>query len=115
MAKIKAARLSPRFENGRLYFYEGNTFTVTLDLEFTRSSGEHFVYEEKSKIIFRSYDETEALVEEVVFEDVEDGSVTLEFDNVRSLKYPCGKYTYDVIYSGSCETTVAKSNQIIVE
>lgn len=115
MTKIKAARLSPRFENGRLYFYEGNTFTLKLDIEFTRSDGEAFACEEGSKIVFKAYDETDILIDEEEFSDIENGEIILNFDNVRSSKYPCGKYTYDIVYSGSCETTIAHDNQIIVE
>lgn len=115
MENIITARLTPRFENGRLYFYEGNTFTLAIEIELKMTSGESFPIESNSKIYCNFYDETDTEIATKTFSNITNSRITLDFDKDFVAKFPKGKYFYDIIYDGSCRVTLADHNQIIVE
>lgn len=115
MKTIPRAKASPRMENGVIRWYEGDTFRLTLILNLKMLSEESYPIGEGDSVTVNTYDDIKNLVESINFDKIENNSVVIDFDSVRTAKYPKGKYRYDVIFKSNYITTVADKNDFIVE
>lgn len=115
MGNIPAAKISPRLEFGILKWYAGDTFSVQVNLNFTDRSGHAVTLTAEDTAQVRFYTVTGSTVEDLTFEDLSAGFVTLEFDEARSGKFPRGRYLYDIVVTHENVTTAAKGNRILVE
>lgn len=113
--KLPHARLSPRIDNGVLYWYEGDTFTMNLELKLRDPDGEEIIIPDTATVTVVFRDESEETVKEFTFEEIEGNTVVLEFDTNCTALFPAGKYTYDVYYDGEYRTTLINENKVVVE
>lgn len=112
---IPNAKVSPRVENGVIKWYEGDTFSLQLELELRDQDGEAITIGENDTvhIIFR--DDTLDAVKEFNFTEITGNIVTMVFDSTVTALFPKGRYTYDVHYTGENRTTVCNDNKAEVE
>ena len=121
MGNLPAAAVSPRVENGILYWYAGDTFDLELELKLEDQDGTAVdVDGEKDGVTVCFYDERRELVASFAFGKtaegaVTDNTVTLAFDAEVSALFPKGKYTYDVVYESAHRRTLVHGNLAIVE
>lgn len=117
MGNIPAARISPRIVNGVIYWYEGDTFDLELNLSLTDQNGYEVEIPDSAEILVVFRDERELIIREVEVSgaDIENGAATISFDEDVSALFYKGKYTYDVKYRWDRLQTVASDNEIIVE
>ena len=115
MGNVPAARPSPRIEFGILKWYDGDTFTIRLDLEAKDSGGLPVTLTASDTAVIRFYNCCRIQVMEKSFTDLSGGYVSLEFDADTSNLFPAGRYSYDVIVTHGDVTTVVKNNKIFVE
>lgn len=115
MANIPNARISPRIDTGVLKWYEGDTFELQLELELTDQDGEAVIIQPTDTVRILFLDECRETVKEFSFTNVQNNTVTLEFDATATALFPRGKYTYDVYYSAANRTTLCNENEVIVE
>lgn len=115
MANIPNAEMSPRIVNGVLKWYEGDTFELQLELELTDQDGESVIIgaSDTVKIVFLN--ERREQVKEFSFTNVQNNTVTLDFDATVTALFRRGRYTYDVYYTAAERTTLANENKAVVE
>ena len=115
MANIPNAKVSPRIDTGVLYWYEGDTFSLVIELDLTDQDGESVIIgaSDTVKIVFLN--ERRETVKEFSFTNVENNTVTMDFDSTVTALFPRGKYTYDVYYTAAERTTLANENEAVVE
>ena len=114
MSNLPSALSSPRIVNGVLKWYEGDTFTLDIELELIDQDGVAIDTSGK-EVLIKFYDRYEDLVKEFSFENLQNNTVSLDFNNEISALFPQGEYHYDVHYMADNRTTIAHSNNIIVE
>jgi hypothetical protein len=113
MAEIPRAKMSPRIENGIIYWYEGDTFELNLAIDLRDQDG----------CIVEPTDETafEIIIRNERKEDVYSekhyaaAGVTFACDEEVTKLFKKGKYRYDVNYYGEYKTSIAEDNIMIVE
>lgn len=115
MANIPNAQVSPRIVNGVLKWYEGDTFEIQLTLELTDQDGEQVIIGASDTVRIVFLNECREQVKEFSFTNVQNNTVTLEFDATATALFPRGKYTYDVYYSAANRTTLCNENEAVVE
>lgn len=112
---IPGARMSPRIANGCICWYEGDTFSLVLRMELEDQDGADVTIGESDTVKVTFRDRTEQTVQEFSFESVAENSVTLEFTDEVTGKFPRGVYTYDILYTHGDRTTLASRNIARVE
>lgn len=118
MANIPSADISPRIENGVLYWYEGDTGTLVFDIELTDQDGEALTIDpaDTFDVIFRN--ERRQAVQTFSALTATDGQISMTFDSTVAAKFPKGRYTYDVIYTRDSDgkvTTLCDDNEAVVQ
>lgn len=114
MTSLPSARSSPRIINGVLKWYEGDTFTLDIELELTDQDGMTIDTTGK-EVDFLFYNRSNELVKEFIFKNIQNNTVTLVFNTDVSALFPMGEYHYDVHYISSDRTTIVRNNDVIVE
>lgn len=107
---------SPRFENGILCIYEGDTFDLQLDLNLTRD-GEAIDVQPTDVVTleFRNVAcKTGDVITTVDFTEITDNQIILHWDNELTAKFPKGKYAYRMKYNAEYITTLVADNIIWV-
>lgn len=112
---IPGARMSPRIANGCICWYEGDTFSLVLRMELEDQDGADVTIGESDTVKVTFRDRTEQTVQEFSFESVAENSVTLDFTDEVTKKFPRGVYTYDILYTHGDRTTLASRNIARVE
>ncbi len=114
MAEIIRGKVSPRMENGVLYFHEGDTFVFTLHLEL-KNMGVPVPPEEISSVTLLIRD---AMGDVVFYETAETnglGSADFIFSHSVSAEFKRGRYNYDVaVKTGEMYNTVASRLSCVV-
>ncbi|MBE6944474.1 MAG: hypothetical protein E7459_00090 [Ruminococcaceae bacterium] len=117
MAKLPWAKMSPRIENGVLYWFEGDTFRLNLILTLQDQDGAPVAVkaEERLELTFRN--KRRDTVKTVTFsgEEAASGKVTLVVDESLSTLFSAGRYSYDLRLLGEEKTTLIRGGTIIVE
>lgn len=112
------AKLSPRVNNGVLYWYDGDMFDITFVFDMALNNGTPVNATSKDTIDIIFYDHCGDVVVEKTFtgSDIVDSGVTIKFDAATTALFPEGEYTYDIDYtSGKYKCSLVESNQIFVE
>ena len=109
------ARPSPRVEQGRLWWYEGDTFKLDILLQLKDQDGETLTAAEEDSVEFTFRDGCGRMVYTVTFTGLTDNRVTLTVDSAVTGQFPRGEYTYDVRYLHGDRTTLARDNRLRVE
>lgn len=116
MIRLENAKMSPRIENGTIFWYEGDGFSLSLTLELTDADGESVDIAADDEITITFEDKRGEEIKTFEFENVENNTVTLKFTDEVTALFKAGKYKYDItIVHGGIRTTLAKGNDVIVE
>lgn len=115
MGNLPNAEQSPRIVNGVIRWYQGDTFDIQLNLDLTDQDGEPVVIntDDLVKIVFT--DKSKSVVKEFEFTNVEDNTVTMDFDSACTALFGKGNFTYTVTVRHGDRTTVASDNKVVVE
>lgn len=116
MPNLKQSKQSPRYENGKFYWYKFDTFAIELTINLKR-------LEDGSDIITNPNDEIEITffkqnipIHKFKYTNFQNGSkFLLNFDAPISKKFTPGIYEYTITYSGSNRTTIISKNSVEVE
>lgn len=115
MSEVNSARPSPRFVNGVLKWYAGDTFDVDFEVGLVDQDGTDIVISPGDKLTFAFKNARREDVKKFEFTGVTDGKARLYFSEATSALFPAGRYTYDVIYTGTNRRTIARNNPCVVE
>lgn len=107
---------SPRFENGMLCFYEGDTFDLELELNLTED-GEPVAIKQDDLITLEFYGDKckdKTAVASIEFTNIENNKITLRWTPQFTANFKRGRYTYRMKYNSSYITTLVADNAILV-
>ena len=115
MSELPSAKQSPRVVNGVLRAYENDTFDLNIELDLTDQDGTPITVQSTDNIknVFR--DKTNPVIKEFSFTGATNNTVTLDFDAECAALFKKGEYHYDLYYTGSERTTIAKGNVYMVD
>lgn len=110
------AKESPRFEDNKIVWYEGDTFQIECDIHLKDAdTGEAIALSSSAEIRFCFFRFNKSLVHEFVTSVNEEGKVVLTFSSEISSKFTAGSYTYSVKYKEYDTTTIATNGKVEVE
>lgn len=112
MSNIPNAKQSPRLDNGVLAWYQGDTFSLQIELDMTDQDGVAVEATGDVEVVFR--DDCHNIVKEFTCTP-SNNIITLNFNEDVSALFPIGEYTYDMYYNGEHRTTIANDNKVVVE
>lgn len=117
MRELRRAKLSPRVENGVLYWYAGDTFCLSLALHLRDQDGLPVDLQEGDSLELEIRDIHRDPVTRFQFpyEAISGGAVEVSIDAARSALFVPGHYMYDVTLTHGDRVTLAKNNRITVE
>ena len=116
MAEIPSARQSPRIHNGVLKWYEGDTFGFSIAISLEDQDGETVNVNPGDTVEVEFRDRKNLAVTEFTFANVQNNTVSLDFDDTVTALFRKGEYQYDVVLNhGDKRTTIAKDNDVVVE
>lgn len=115
IGNLPAANPSPRIMGGVIKWYEGDTFELYVVFELEDQDGEAITIQPGHTVEFVFKNKKREQVYSVVFENIEDNCVKLDFDKKTSELFPKGQYTYDVYYNGAERKTLANDAPVLVE
>ena len=111
---MNAAKQSPRMEqDGTLRWYAGDTFSLTFNFTLKDAGGNPISPSVTDKIEVAFKDQTGETIQE--FESTGSASITLNFTQEVSNKFPEGVYSILVKFNADYVTTLLKSNKVVVE
>lgn len=120
MASIDNTPTSPRVENNTLYWYEGDSFTITWILTLLKDNIT-YIYQPTDKLVFGFYDRTpnHKKIHEFEFTNIPStNTVVLEFSNAVSNKFKAGHYYYCIKIireNGARITTIGAKHMVEVQ
>ncbi len=115
MSSINTAKQSPRLENGKISWYEGDTFAIKLNIALTTvETGEAINLSSNDEIKVTFY-RNEMCIHKFVFKQFSENSVMLNFSDSITKKFHKGKYTYVISYQSTGRTTIVANNEVEVE
>lgn len=113
---IEGAKPSPRVANGNLYWYEGDTFSFTLQIDIKDVFGYDKIIQVGETITAVFYNKAEATILTKTFTAVENNTITLSIDEAETAKFPEGRYVLKLFLGENSEqTTVANHIDVIVQ
>lgn len=112
---LPGAEVSPRVANGCLCWYEGDTFELGIQLDVTDQDGEAVVLAPDDRVRVTFWDERRGFVQEFLFTDIQDNTVTLAFTEDISALFPEGNYSYDLRLEHGKQTTLMRRNLVHVD
>lgn len=115
MSKLPNAQPSPRIVNGVISWYEGDTFTLIIELDLEDQDGEPIVIGPADTVDVTFTNRSEAEVKRFSFTGIEGNSVSLVFDEEVSGLFTKGDYRYDMRFKAENNTTIAHRNNVCVE
>ena len=112
---IPGAYPSPRVAAGVLCWYEGDIFKLTLTFDLRDQDGEAVTIGASDSVSVTFYNETHETIHTFSLQSIENNRAELDFDSTVTAKFPKGQYTYDIRYTHSGKTTLARENRARVE
>ena len=110
---MNPAKQSPRMEtDGTLRWYAGDTFSLTFNFTLKDSGGTPIPAQPSDKIKVSFCKDGTAIQE---FESTGSSSITLNFTQEISNKFPEGVYAILVKFNADYVTTLLKNNKVVVE
>ena len=108
------AKQSPRMEqDGTLRWYAGDTFSLTFIFTLKDSGGNPISPSQTDKIKVEFKDNKLETIQE--FESTGSASITMNFTQEISNKFPEGVYAILVKFNADYVTTLLKNNKVVVE
>lgn len=116
MGNLPNAEMSPRIVNGVLYWYEGDTFQIDINIDLVDQDDDPIYLQPTDTVNIQFSNDYGNTVKSICFTNISDNSISLIVDSDFSALFPAGKYTYDVVATNSCgKRTVANNNKVVVE
>lgn len=117
MAKLPWAKMSPRIENGVLFWYEGDTFHLLLRLELTDQDGTPVIPGAEDTLELCFHDARGSVVQTLSFtgDQAPEGILSIHMDEAMTALFPAGQYTYDLRLLGQRRITLIRGGEITVE
>lgn len=115
IGNLPSARMSPRIVNGVIKWYEGDTFSLRVEIELTDEADEQIMIQPTDEVRFVFRNNRKEIVHEIRETNIENNCVTLYFTENVSAKFPKGRYEYDVYYNGEERKTLSNDSPIVVE
>jgi len=114
MADLDTAKASPRIEDGKFLWYEGNTFAIELEINLTNKDGESIILGNNDTIIVNFY-KNNISMHKIIFTNFFENKIFIHFDEETTKKFKEGKYQYTITYIGNDTTTIVAKNEMEVE
>lgn len=114
MKILPSAKRSPRIENGVIYFYEGDTFSIGIEVEIDKV-GEDYEMRPEDVVEVTFYDCRRRPVYQFSESGITNNEITFTVDENITTVFRRGEYTYDMKLKGERVVTLAKDNELIVE
>ena len=115
MSSITIAKASPRLENGKIIWYEGDTFAIKLNIDLTSTEDGNSINLTTGDEIIVSFYRTDICVHKFVFNTFVDNTIILDFDENVTKKFNKGNYTYIITYKNINRTTIVANSDVEVE
>ena len=115
MSNIITAKQSPRLEDGKLIWYEGDTFSITLTLSLSDEVTDEAITLDSNSTIVVSIYKAKILVHRFEYNQFSDNQITMTFDDQVSRKFSAGEYTYTITHKCLNTTTLVANNIMEVE
>ncbi len=115
MSNIITAKQSPRLENNKFVWYEGDTFSISLTLSLIdEETNENITLDDTSTVIVSIY-KSKILVHQFVFNEFDNNQIVMVFDDELSKKMTVGEYNYTITHKCLNTTTLVANNIMEVE
>ncbi len=115
MSNLISAKISPRYENDKFFWYENDTFAIELNITLIDSlSSETIEFSETDQIIITFF-KNDIAIHKFTFSNITNNKVVLVFDESVSSKFKEGKYSYTIVFKGLNTTTIVANNEAEVE
>nr|DAH38696.1 MAG TPA: hypothetical protein [Caudoviricetes sp.] len=116
---LMGGRSSPRIRDGKIYWYEGDTFTWSLKFTIKQCDGTDYILQPTDKIIvdFKKNLHTDKSIYTFIFENQEytDNTIKMEFTPEITALFPYGFYKIGVKLESEDITTLLPASTICVE
>lgn len=115
MSNIITAKQSPRLQDGKIVWYEGDTFSIALTLSLTDEvTNEDITLDDTSTVIVSIY-KSKILVHRFTFNSFENNQIVMVFNDEVSGKFSVGEYNYTITHKCLNTTTLVANNIMEVE
>ena len=115
MANVPSAKESPRVEDKILYWYEGDTFAIKINVTIKNSETQEIIPLEDGDIITLSFTKLGKPVKSYTYTDFTDNSFELVINEEDTKLFGEGTYHYTVTHERDFIRTIAHENTAIVE
>lgn len=116
---LMGGRSSPRIRDGKIYWYEGDTFTWSLKFTIKQCDGTDYILQPTDKIIvdFKKNLHTDKSIYTFIFENQEytDNTIKMEFTPEITALFPYGFYKIGAKLESEDITTLLPASTICVE
>lgn len=112
---IPSAKESPRIVDGVLYWYAGDTFDLTLQIDLVDDDGKAISIGPDAKVSLIFYDYKREIVRKYESTGLTENAMSIAVDRETTAKFARGKYTYDMIYDSADVKTLIDGNSAVVE
>ena len=110
-----SAKESPRFEDDKICWYEGDTFSIVWELNLIDEEGTAVDLSPLDEIVFQFLNRNKELVHEFACVVGNEQEIVLDFTDKISAKFTPGTYQYIIKYKGTNTTTIATNGRVEVE
>ena len=116
MSEIKTSKQSPRFENGKICWYEGDTFVLQFLINLKNSeTNEPLTYLPSDKMLICFY-KNDIPTFKFCYTNLRNGeAVCIDFNDDITKKFKEGIYTYTITFVGDNRTTIVAKNTLEVQ
>lgn len=115
MGNLRRARMSPEIVGGQLRFYEGDQFSIEIQMELEDQDGTAVRLAGEDTVELVILDRTRMEVWRRSYTGLTRNAVTVEVDEELTGLLPKGKYSYRMtVTHGGGRTTIAADNAISV-
>ena len=115
---LETAKQSPRYENGKLYWYLGDNFKITFTINITKDD-KPYTLQPTDKIIIEFFDMTDTSITKFEFtgEDISDNKVVMNMTKELTSLFSAKSYCYCMKYidADNNSTTISANNMAVVE
>lgn len=115
MANIPSAEISPRIASGVIKWYQGDTFDIDLKINLTDQDGDPVTIGASDTVKVLFLDCCGNTVKEFTCTNIQNNTITLDFDATCTALFGKGNYTYDVYLNADERTTIVNDNKAVVE
>lgn len=112
---MNTAKISPRLEDGKIYWYQGNTFAIKLKFDILENQVEKILSATDQIIVnFRPKFKPEIILT-MSFVNIIDNTITIQIDREKTQIFEVGAYLIGATLNGDNITTLIPFNDVIVE